>query len=79
MTAPPLKKSVATCQKKRRHPDELTARAAAMVAIEINKNADTLYVYQCKHCHGWHLTRFQIGIGRMVTADNPVHQGRKAA
>jgi hypothetical protein len=78
MTSPPLKKEVAVCQKKRRHPDELTARAAAMDAIQRNRNADKLFVYPCQHCRGWHLTRFPIGEGRMVTADNPVH-GRKVA
>jgi hypothetical protein len=79
MSAPPLKKEVRVCQKKHRHPDELTARAAAMDAIQRHRNTETLFVYQCAHCRGWHLTRFPIGEGRMVTEDNPVHIGRKVA
>ena len=78
MTAPPVKKEIRVCQKKHRHPDELTAQAAAMDSIARYQNTDKLFVYQCLHCRGWHLTRFPNGEGRMVTADNPVH-GSKAA
>jgi hypothetical protein len=79
MSAPPLKKEVRVCQKKHRHPDELTARAAAMDAIQRHGNTDKLFVYRCEHCKGWHLTRFPVGLHKMVTADNPVHDRRKAA
>lgn len=73
MTAPSLKKPIATCRSKRRHPDELTARAVAMHAIEQRKEVRRLYVYHCRECNGWHLTRSYNGIGNLVTADNPVH------
>lgn len=62
------------CEAKRRHPDELLARAAAMRAIEIHNETDRLWVYQCPECRGWHLTKRNNGIGKMVTADNPIHQ-----
>lgn len=58
MTAPPIKnKSLKNCRAKRRYADELAARAAGMDALHRYHNAPCLYVYQCQHCHGWHLTR----------------------
>lgn len=71
MTAPPLKKSRLACLNKHRHPDEFTARAAAMHQIQW-KGAPVLYVYQCDECRGWHLTRRNHGNSKKVTADNPV-------
>lgn len=79
MTAPPIKRTVATCKSKRRHPDELTARAAGMRAIEDRRDTGKLYVYRCPHCHGWHLTRTFNGVGKLVTADNPVHERQAVA
>lgn len=73
MTAPPLKREVATCRNKRRHPDDPTARAAAMRAMEQHGEAKRLWVYRCPQCNGWHLTSSNQGVGSLVTADNPVH------
>jgi hypothetical protein len=73
MSAPPLKKKVVTCQSKRRHPDEITARAAAMRAIQYRGQVNKLWVYPCPECRGWHLTKKNNGLGALVTADNPVH------
>lgn len=70
MTAPPLKPKVLTCRKKRRHADELTARAAAMSHIERGlADVGELYVYQCPECAGWHLTKSRQRAA--VTADDP--------
>jgi hypothetical protein len=74
VTAPPLKRPVLTCRRKKRHPDEFTARAAAMSAIEQHDNAKVLYIYRCPECRGWHLTRRNNGVLVKVTADNPVHE-----
>jgi hypothetical protein len=61
------------CASKRRHPDELSARAHAMFALEEYGNVRKLYVYRCPTCRGWHLTKSDNGRRLMVTADNPVH------
>lgn len=72
MTAPPLKPAQATCLKKRRFPDELTARAAAMWSIA-SSDVKRLWVYPCALCKGWHLTSKSQGRRWLVTEDNPVH------
>lgn len=72
MTAPRLKGHAATCAGKRRHPDELTARAAAVRVLNHPKAATSiLYVYPCPVCRGWHLTKRERGNGTPVTPDNP--------
>jgi hypothetical protein len=78
MTAPPLKKPVLICANKRRYPDELSARAAAMFALGHNGNLKTLWVYPCYQCRGWHLTKRNNGIRLKVTAENPVHEKMEA-
>lgn len=46
----------ATCERKRRYPDENLARAfAAMRARKVDEGR--LYIYRCKVCSGWHLTK----------------------
>lgn len=57
MTAPPLKQPQLNCAGKNRYPDEYAARAVGMYAINTYKNPPRLYVYQCPHCSGWHLTK----------------------
>lgn len=75
MTAPPAKRAQVVCRKKRRHPDEITARAAAQCAIQVFGNVTELYIYRCKECRGWHLTRFpNPGTAYRVTADEMVHE-----
>jgi len=75
MSAPPLKKPVITCLNKQRHPDEFVARAVAMRALNHPKcSTDTLFVYRCKQCRGWHLTKSDNGISQKITADNPIHE-----
>lgn len=71
MSAPPLKGQAATCNKKRRYPCELTARAAAMDAIERYRNTDALSVYRCRICSGWHLTK-QVNGKVVVTETDPI-------
>jgi hypothetical protein len=60
------------CERKRRHPDEIAARVAAMQAIDTNRNVSVLYVYKCDVCAGWHLTKQKGANGAAVTAENPV-------
>lgn len=54
------------CTGKRRWSDEMTARAAALHALETYRNTDKLWVYQCPHCKCWHLTK-QKGWNEPVT------------
>lgn len=73
MSAPPKKKRIVTCENKNRHPDELTARAAALHSIERHPPENgALWIYQCPVCRGWHLTKRNHGIGRKVIAGGPV-------
>jgi hypothetical protein len=72
MSAPRLNPEMAKCRKKRRYSDEATARAGAMIQTQ-NGRVNALYVYRCRWCQGWHLTRNHQGIRHKVTADNPVH------
>lgn len=44
------------CTGKRRWSDELSACAGALDAVERHRE-ERLWVYQCPHCRGWHLTR----------------------
>lgn len=46
----------ATCDKKRRYPDEPLARAMAAMRANATEQGK-LYVYRCKVCSGWHLTK----------------------
>ncbi|MEC5161703.1 MULTISPECIES: hypothetical protein [unclassified Janthinobacterium] len=69
MSAPPLKGHKACCAGKHRHPDELTARAAAQRVLS-RGNLGALYVYICPVCGGWHLTRSSQGIA--VTRYDPL-------
>lgn len=48
-----------SCEGKRRIQDEDNARAIGMHAAE--KEGIKLYVYQCRFCRGWHLTRRNNG------------------
>lgn len=44
------------CSKKRRYTDEPSARAMAACQAKF-RNDGKLYVYRCKVCNGWHLTK----------------------
>ena len=61
MTAPLRKngilvvKLVRMCESKNRYPDEYVARGVGQ-EMSMRKKID-LYVYQCPHCRGWHLTK----------------------
>lgn len=77
MSAPPLRKSVMTCQNKHRHPDEFTARAAAQYALESGfYDGPYLAVYHCDECRGWHLTKTHSAKSRRVTRDEMFHGTR---
>lgn len=71
MTAPPPRKTLQVCKGKVRHPDEFTARAAAMVALEQRPELACLYIYRCFECRGWHKTRRNNGSLLKVTAADP--------
>lgn len=58
----------ATCEKKRRYADEPLARAFAALMAS-NTDQGKLYVYRCKVCSGWHLTKRPNGTP--ATADDP--------
>lgn len=60
------------CRPKRRYASEVEARAGAMLSIEEVGDVAQLWVYRCKHCAGFHLTK-QSNPGPMVTAGDPVH------
>jgi len=78
VSAPPKKRPVLICEGKRRYSCELTARAAAMISITEHGNVSRLYVYRCDVCGGWHLTKHPNGRKYMVTANNPIHERRRA-
>lgn len=63
------KKRVSSCLRKHRHPDEITARAAAMDAIQKYHNVEKLHVYHCPVCSGWHLSK--KGQDTAITEANP--------
>ncbi len=44
-----------SCAGKHRHPDELTARAMGRTQTEMS--GYPIFVYPCKICRGWHLTK----------------------
>lgn len=46
---------VSGCERKQRYSDEFGARAAGQVFGE--RSQIKLYVYPCKLCRGWHLTK----------------------
>jgi hypothetical protein len=64
-------REIANCKKKRRHPDEVTARAAASVVCE-EYNMLSVGIYKCRHCNGWHVTtkhrarRWRVTAGQTV-------------
>jgi len=67
-------KRVDACKRKHRHPDEYTARAAAMNSIQKHQNIDTLYVYNCPVCSGWHLTKSSKDHTIGITEENPFNE-----
>lgn len=46
-----------TCARKARYPDEHVARAVGTEHMENGKAPYQLYIYQCRVCRGWHLTK----------------------
>lgn len=48
-----------SCEGKRRLADEASARAIGMADAE--RNGVKLYIYRCRFCSGWHLTRRNNG------------------
>lgn len=75
MTAPPPKRKVVVCHRKRRFTDEFVARAAAQIELEQRHvTIDKLWVYRCHECSGWHLTSKAKSRKSMVTLDNLVHE-----
>lgn len=55
---------------KRRYPDELSARAMALNSIEVT-DIKKLWVYKCKDCSGWHLTKNNQGYKKLVREGEP--------
>lgn len=69
------KKRVYSCKNKHRHPDEITARASAMDAIQKYNNVESLHVYHCPVCSGWHLSKKGRDIA--ITKDDPFNENLK--
>lgn len=46
---------VRSCEGKRRFADEMDVRAVGMADAE--RSGDRLYVYRCRFCMGWHLSK----------------------
>jgi hypothetical protein len=46
-----------TCQRKTRYPDEYVARGIGGDQMAKGRATSKLYVYKCKWCRGWHLTK----------------------
>lgn len=61
MSAPSLSKSRENCLKKRRFNTDIDARAAALDSMENNDKIWRLFVYDCPHCRGVHLTKSRSG------------------
>lgn len=76
MSAPTKrKKAVVNCLAKNRYTDDTQARAAAMASLERHdEGVSELWVYKCKECHGWHLTKQRGPASRKVTVDQPVYR-----
>jgi hypothetical protein len=72
MTAPPLRITLQVCTGKVRHPDEFTARAAAMTVLQNKPELPHLFIYRCPECRGWHKTKRHNGSLLKVTADDPL-------
>lgn len=53
-----------SCEKKRRYPDQITASAVGMGQQE--QTGRTLWVYRCRFCKGWHLTKRDHGYSLRV-------------
>lgn len=45
------------CSAKRYYTDECQARAAALDSLDRFAGVEALWVYNCPHCPGWHLTK----------------------
>ena len=59
---------------KRRFPDELMARMATRQHISSHRQTPAkLWVYYCRDCDGWHMTRRDIGFKWLVTKDKSFH------
>ena len=80
MSAPPTKKRILNCRAKRRYNDEVSARAAAMYALDQcdahGRELQALYVYTCPECGGYHLTRKAQGYLRRVERNTPYIEAR---
>ena len=57
------------CLGKHRWPDEMSARAGAMQALEKRPTTWRLFHYRCPACGGFHLTRTRQFNQEPVTAD----------
>lgn len=56
-----------SCEGKRRYADELDARAVGMNSAE--SSGDKLYVYRCRFCRGWHLSKNARMNGKTYAVD----------
>lgn len=45
-----------SCEDKRRYPDEFVARASGQWS-KAQSGEEKLYIYRCRLCRGWHLTK----------------------
>jgi hypothetical protein len=54
------RRSQECCERKKRYADEWAARAQGSHQLEEDKFIGMLYVYKCKWCRGFHLTRQEL-------------------
>lgn len=69
MTAPPKKKTLVNCEKKRRFSDEFSARAGVMGHLSNRADVPALWIYKCGFCLGWHMSSKPTSRKNKVTKD----------
>lgn len=74
MSAAPISKSKENCLKKRRFANDMEARASALVSLSHHRNLIRLYVYDCPHCLGIHLTKQEGPRTKLVMPELPYYE-----
>lgn len=74
MSEAPMSKSKENCLKKRRFANDMEARASALVSLSHHRNLIRLYVYDCPHCLGIHLTKQEGPRAKLVMPELPYYE-----
>lgn len=77
MSAAPISKSKENCFRKRRFVSDMEARASALVSLAQHRNLLRLYVYDCPHCLGIHLTKQEGPRTKLVMPELPYYESTK--